>query len=74
MVTRATLNERRYRRVSAGFAQARRFCRFALANSSASQSYHFPLIFVKADRTYITKKVNTIKTLIIEGKIKPPTS
>jgi len=28
----------------------------------------------KADRTYITKKVNTIKTLIIEGKIKPPTS
>lgn len=28
----------------------------------------------KADRTYITKKVNTIKTLIIQGKIKPPTS
>ncbi|HYT52524.1 MAG TPA: BMP family ABC transporter substrate-binding protein [Gaiellaceae bacterium] len=28
----------------------------------------------KADRTYMTKKVNTIKTLIIEGKIKPPTS
>src|SRR6266550_9390842 len=25
----------------------------------------------KADRTYITKRVNTIKTLIIEGKIKP---
>ena len=28
----------------------------------------------KADRTYITKKVNTIKALIIAGKIKPPTS
>ena len=28
----------------------------------------------KADRTYITKKVNAIKALIIKGKIKPPTS
>jgi basic membrane protein A len=28
----------------------------------------------KADRTYITKKVNAIKALIIKGKIKPPSS
>jgi basic membrane protein A and related proteins len=28
----------------------------------------------KADRSYITKKVNAIKALIIKGKIKPPTS
>jgi basic membrane protein A len=28
----------------------------------------------KADRTYMTKKVNAIKALIIKGKIKPPTS
>ena len=28
----------------------------------------------KADRTYLTKKVNAIKALIIKGKIKPPTS